>query len=105
MSRILYRGKLYDYPLVPMNALRNLGFVEAIAVRRFVPLGARPPAEGPDKLEGFFAARFGWRLYRHFFKTYTEKVWGVPAVGDLGRLRRAAGEGPLADPRRVGSMR
>ncbi|MDQ1509210.1 MAG: hypothetical protein QOG50_1054, partial [Actinomycetota bacterium] len=31
-------------------------------------------------LEGFYAARFGWRLYRHFFKTYTEKVWGVPVT-------------------------
>ena len=30
--------------------------------------------------EGWVAARFGWRLYRHFFKTYTEKVWGVPAT-------------------------
>ena len=37
----------------------------------------RPP-KNQDNLEGFFAARFGWRLYGHFFKTYTEKVWGVP---------------------------
>jgi protoporphyrinogen oxidase len=38
----------------------------------------RPP-RNQDTLEGFYAARFGWRLYEHFFKTYTEKVWGVPA--------------------------
>ena len=36
------------------------------------------PPKDQDNLEGFYAARFGWRLYRTFFKTYTEKVWGVP---------------------------
>ena len=54
----------------------------------------RPP-KNQDTLEGFYAARFGWRLYRHFFKTYTEKVWGVPASRALGRLGRAAREGSL----------
>ena len=38
------------------------------------------PPKNQDTLEGFYAARFGWRLYEHFFKTYTEKVWGVPAT-------------------------
>ena len=38
------------------------------------------PPKNQDNLEGFYAARFGWRLYRHFFKTYTEKVWGVPVA-------------------------
>ena len=42
------------------------------------------------------AARFGWRLYRHFFKTYTEKVWGVPAERDAGRLGRPAHQEPVA---------
>ncbi len=37
----------------------------------------RPP-KNQDMYEGWLAARFGWRLYRHFFKTYTEKVWGHP---------------------------
>ncbi len=77
-SRILYRGKLYDYPLVPMNALRNLGPIEAIrCVLSYLWARVRPP-RNQDTLEGFYAGRFGWRLYRHFFKTYTEKVWGVP---------------------------
>ena len=77
-SRILYRGKLYDYPLVPMNALRNLGPIEAVrCVASYLWARVRPP-KNQDNLEGFYAARFGWRLYQHFFKTYTEKVWGVP---------------------------
>ena len=101
-SRILYRGKLYEYPLVPMNALRNLGPVEAMrCVASYVWVRVRPP-KNQDTLEGFYAARFGWRLYQHFFKTYTEKVWGVPAVGALRRLGRAAREGPLDPPRRRG---
>ena len=37
----------------------------------------RPPKD-QNNYEGWLVARFGWRLYRHFFKTYTEKVWGVP---------------------------
>jgi protoporphyrinogen oxidase len=78
-SRILYRGKLFDYPLAPMNALRNLGPVEALrCVASYLWVRVRPP-RNRDTLEGFIAARFGWRLYEHFFKTYSEKVWGVPA--------------------------
>jgi protoporphyrinogen oxidase len=78
-SRIFYRGKLYDYPLVPMNALRNLGPIEAArCVASYLWVRVRPP-KNRDTLEGFIAARFGWRLYQHFFKAYNEKVWGVPA--------------------------
>jgi protoporphyrinogen oxidase len=78
-SRLLYRGKLYEYPLAPMNALRNLGPVESIrCMASYFWVRVRPP-RNQDTLEGFYAARFGWRLYRHFFKTYTEKVWGAPA--------------------------
>ena len=43
-----------------------------------LPLGAGPPAEGPDDARGLDRRRFGWRLYDHFFKTYNEKLWGVP---------------------------
>ena len=76
MSRILYRGKFYDYPLKGMNALRNLGVLEAIrCVLSYAWARVRPPKD-QDMYEGWLAARFGWRLYDHFFKTYTEKVWG-----------------------------
>jgi len=80
MSRIFYKGKLYDYPLVPMNALRNLGFLESVrCVLSYLWVRIRPPKDQKN-FEGFTAARFGWRLYHTFFKTYTEKVWGVPAT-------------------------
>ena len=79
MSRIFYDGKYYDYPLKAFNALRNLGLLEAIrCVGSYAWVRVRPPAD-QTKFEGWVASRFGWRLYRTFFKTYTEKVWGIPA--------------------------
>jgi len=79
MSRIYYDDKLFDYPLRASNALRNLGLVEAVkCVASYLWAKVRPPKD-QSTLEGWVAARFGWRLYRTFFKTYNEKVWGVPA--------------------------
>ncbi len=81
-SRIYYDGKFIDYPLAPVNALRSLGFVEAVrCVGSYVWARIHPPKDQTN-LEGFYVARFGWRLYRIFFKTYTEKLWGVP-VSDI----------------------
>ncbi len=81
-SRIFYKGKYYDYPLRPMNALSNLGAREALLCGLSY-LGARlRPPKDQTNYEGWLVARFGWRLYRHLFKTYTEKVWGVP-VSDM----------------------
>ncbi len=80
MSRIYYRGKYYDYPLKARNALENLGPLEAMrCVGSYLWARVRPPKD-QSNLEGWVAARFGYRLYRTFFKTYTEKVWGVPAT-------------------------
>lgn len=79
MSRIYYNNKFFDYPLKASNALKNLGILEAIrCVLSYVWARIHPPKD-QTTLEGWVAARFGWRLYRIFFKTYTEKVWGVPA--------------------------
>jgi protoporphyrinogen oxidase len=78
MSRIYYNGKFFDYPLKAGNALGNLGIVEAVlCVLSYVWARIRPPKDQTN-YEGWLVARFGWRLYRTFFKTYTEKVWGVP---------------------------
>ena len=77
-SRIFYEGKYFDYPLRAFNALRNLGPIEAVrSVASYGWARLRPPQDQPN-YEGWLVARFGWRLYRTFFKTYTEKVWGVP---------------------------
>jgi protoporphyrinogen oxidase len=78
MSRIYYEGKYYDYPLKIPNVLRNLGLWEAfLVVCSYLWARIHPPKD-QTTLEGWIVARFGWRLYRHFFKTYNEKLWGVP---------------------------
>ena len=77
-SRIYYRGKFYDYPLKASNALGNLGVVEATRCVLCYAWARVKPPKRQDMYEGWLVARFGWRLYDHFFKTYTEKVWGHP---------------------------
>ena len=78
MSRIYYNGKYYDYPLKAWNALTNLGLWEAfLCVMSYAWARIKPPKDH-STLEGWIVARFGWRLYKHFFKTYNEKLWGVP---------------------------
>lgn len=79
MSRIFYGGKYYAYPIKLGNALSNLGLVEAMRCGiSFLWVRIRPP-ENLATLEGYVVSNYGWRLYQHFFKTYSEKVWGVPA--------------------------
>jgi protoporphyrinogen oxidase len=80
MSRIYYRKKFYDYPINARNALVNLGPIEALrCMASYVWVRVKPPKD-KTTLEGFVASRFGWRLYEHFFKTQSEKVWGVPCT-------------------------
>ncbi|HEY8526052.1 MAG TPA: NAD(P)/FAD-dependent oxidoreductase [Acidimicrobiales bacterium] len=77
-SRIYYQGKFYDYPIKLGNALGNLGPVEAArCALSFLWVRLRPPQD-QSTLEGYIVKNYGWRLYNHFFKTYSEKVWGVP---------------------------
>jgi protoporphyrinogen oxidase len=77
-SRIFYRGKFYDYPLRPWNALSNLGvFTSALCVLSYG--WARLFPRKPEKsFADWVSNRFGRRLFNIFFKTYTEKVWGMP---------------------------
>ncbi|WP_326559063.1 NAD(P)/FAD-dependent oxidoreductase [Micromonospora sp. NBC_01796] len=80
MSRIHYREKLFDYPLKASNALGNLGIFEAVrCVGSYLWAQVRPPKD-QSHFEGWVTARFGKRLYSIFFKTYTEKLWGIPAT-------------------------
>jgi protoporphyrinogen oxidase len=79
LSRIYYDGKFFDYPLSPANALANLGPVEtARCVLSYLRARLRRNVDD-GSFESWVSSRFGDRLYRMFFKTYTEKVWGVPA--------------------------
>lgn len=77
LSRIYYDGKFFSYPLEPYNALSNLGLRNsALILASYCKIKLFPnPVE--DNLEQWVTNRFGRRLYRIFFKTYTEKVWGI----------------------------
>jgi protoporphyrinogen oxidase len=76
-SRIFYNGQLFSYPLKPMDALSKLGVGEAtLCVLSYLKARLRPiPA--PKNFEEWITNQFGERLFRIFFKTYTEKVWGM----------------------------
>jgi len=78
LSRIFYREKFFDYPLKFFNALTSIGPYEAIRiVLSYAKWRVRPyPQE--DSFEQWVINRFGGRLYMHFFRSYTEKVWGIP---------------------------
>jgi protoporphyrinogen oxidase len=80
LSRIFYQEKFFDYPLKPLNALFGLGPIEtARCISSFAWVKVRPPKD-QSHFEGWVTARFGKRLYEIFFKTYTEKVWGIPTT-------------------------
>lgn len=78
ISRIFYDGKFFDYPLKPANALLNLGPVEAVRVALSYARSHLAPERDERSFEAWVKNRFGSRLYEIFFKTYTEKVWGMP---------------------------
>ena len=76
-SRICYRGKFYTYPLKPFEALAKLGLIESLlCVLSFLAARIRP-TRNPKTFQDWVSNQFGKRLFRIFFKTYTEKVWGM----------------------------
>lgn len=78
LSRIHYRGHFYDYPLRPINAVMGLGPVESLKIGVDYARAKIFPHKGETNFEQWVTNRFGARLYHIFFKTYTEKVWGLP---------------------------
>ena len=77
LSRIFYDGKFFDYPLKPANALRNLGLRRSfMSVMSYFYRCVRPIR--PERsFRDWVINRFGDRLYETFFRSYTEKVWGM----------------------------
>jgi protoporphyrinogen oxidase len=80
LSRIYYRKRFFLYPLVARDALLGLGLIESARVLASYLRWWLFPAPQEDNLEEWICNRFGRRLYEIFFKTYTEKVWGVPCT-------------------------
>jgi protoporphyrinogen oxidase len=80
MSRIHYNGKYFDYPLKAANALKGLGLINAVLIVLSYLRWHWWPHPVEENFEQWVTNRFGKRLYRIFFKTYTEKVWGIPCT-------------------------
>jgi protoporphyrinogen oxidase len=77
LSRIFYDGKFYSYPLNGFEALRNLGIVESSLCMLSYAVARLRPIVAPRTVHQWVRHQFGERLFSIFFKTYTEKVWGM----------------------------
>ena len=77
LTRIYYKQKFFNYPLKPGNVLSNLGLLESAACVFSYWRQKVFGKEGSGSFEEWVRGRFGNRLYKMFFKTYTEKLWGI----------------------------
>jgi protoporphyrinogen oxidase len=81
LTRIYYRRRFFDYPLRPANALWNMGIVNAVSCLGSYLKEKIHPADNSARAETFeswVVSRFGRRLFNMFFKSYSEKLWGIP---------------------------
>ena len=78
MSRIYYEGKFYSYPLRAFEALMNLGIWRSTLCMASYARWKLFPHKDPKSFEQWVVNQFGHKLFSIFFKTYTEKVWGMP---------------------------
>jgi protoporphyrinogen oxidase len=79
-SRIYWNDKFLEYPLQGMDVIKQLGPVELTRCMLSYAWAAAKPKGKEETFETWVSNRFGKRLYQHFFKTYTEKLWGVSAT-------------------------
>ena len=98
LSRIYYNGKFFYYPLRPFNALRGLGLGQSLLVLMSYLWWQLFPSRQENTFAEWVTNRFGRRLFRTFFETYTEKVWG-------SRARSSKPSGPLSASRTCPSSR
>ncbi len=83
LSRIYYNKRFFNYPLRPLNALMGLGLWNTALILGSYLKTHLFPSKDEVTFEQWVSNRFGKRLYQIFFKTYTEKVWGIPC-SDIG---------------------
>ncbi|NJR48756.1 MAG: NAD(P)/FAD-dependent oxidoreductase [Leptolyngbyaceae cyanobacterium CSU_1_3] len=78
LSRIYYRDRFFNYPLELTDTLLKLGLLESFRILLSYLKIKILPHKQEETLEEWVTNRFGRRLFLTFFKTYTEKVWGIP---------------------------
>jgi protoporphyrinogen oxidase len=76
-TRIYYKKRFFDYPIRALNALKGLGIFEATRCMLSYLAERIAPTRDTSTFEGWVTSRFGKRLYTIFFKTYSEKLWGI----------------------------
>lgn len=76
-TSIFYNKSFFDYPIRAFNALKGLGVWEASLCMLSYSRQKMFPVKDTSTFEGWVTRRFGKRLYRIFFKTYSEKLWGI----------------------------
>jgi protoporphyrinogen oxidase len=107
LTQIYYQGRFYYYPLRPLNALANMGVVNAAqCLASYLKEKVRPTFSAGENrsFESWVVDRFGRRLFEMFFKSYSEKLWGIPCQdldADFESARASPGE---QDPIHVGSQ-
>ncbi|MFH0758856.1 MAG: FAD-dependent oxidoreductase [Bacteroidota bacterium] len=79
-TRIYYNKRFFDYPIKAFNALGGLGLFEAARCVISYVAERMNPSSDTSTFEGWVTSRFGKRLYTIFFKTYSEKLWGIPCT-------------------------
>ncbi|MDB4445905.1 NAD(P)/FAD-dependent oxidoreductase [bacterium] len=80
LSSIFYKRRFFHYPLKPLNALLGLGPLESVRILLSYLRWNSFPYREEETFEQWVTNRFGKRLFETFFKTYTEKVWGIPCT-------------------------
>jgi protoporphyrinogen oxidase len=80
LSRIYYDGRFFDYPLSVANLVRRIHPMEGLRMLASYGRAQISPMRPEETLDAWVTNRFGARLYQTFFKSYTEKVWGVPCT-------------------------
>ncbi len=83
LTRIYYKNKFFYYPLAPMNAFFGVGPISALQIffsYFSTRIGQKINPTIPVNFEDWVVSQFGRRLFEIFFKTYTEKVWGIPCT-------------------------
>ncbi|MGD8388393.1 MAG: FAD-dependent oxidoreductase [Desulfobacteraceae bacterium] len=86
LSRIFYQDRFIRYPLELADVLRTVGLEEGTRILASYLRARTRPTREADTFEKWVSSRFGPRLYDRFFRSYTEKVWGVPCTELASRL-------------------
>lgn len=83
LTRIFYKNRFFDYPLTPLNALFGVGVGASLSITSsylLAQLRQKIAPQDPENFEQWMTNQFGAQLFQSFFKTYTEKVWGIPCT-------------------------